>query len=265
MANIQDITEDVRRWQTEGDKPACGRVLAAFTLALHKIANQFYPTSGWERDDLLQVGRVALVEAMNTFDHRKSTFSTYAIATIYYGIRKALRGPGARLIHIPDEHRTTCRRIDRTRADLYLRSNRRPTDAEVAAATGLTEEGVKRHDLTVATVVNPLSLDTHFGGQNGWILDATANPDNGPDDITDDITDCLNRLEAADVILAVRGIVPERDWGLFCRYFGIGRPPETLGAIGKSFGITHQAAKQRLDRALARARQRLTDTSGPMP
>ena len=38
------------------------------------------------------------------------------------------------------------------------------------------------------------------------------------------------------------------------RYYGIGRPPETLAAIGRSRGVTREAIRQSREKALAQMR-----------
>lgn len=85
--------ELIRRYR-RGDTDA-GEELAALNRPLvYSIAGRF-SGRGADRDELIEIGTVGLVKAINTFDFsRECAFSTYAVPLIFGEIRRFLRDDG---------------------------------------------------------------------------------------------------------------------------------------------------------------------------
>jgi RNA polymerase sigma-B factor len=105
---------------------------------------------GEPMDDLVQVGTIGLIRAVDRFERRRGCpLEAYAAVSIVGEIKRHLRDHGAPL-RVPrrlQEHGATVRSADR---ELTGRLGRTPTVAELAAACGLHEDEVCRALLATA-------------------------------------------------------------------------------------------------------------------
>lgn len=92
--SLYDKNLDLIKRYRGGDTEA-GEELAALNRPLvYSIAGRF-SGRGVERDELVEIGTVGLVKAINTFDFsRECAFSTYAVPLIFGEIRRFLRDDG---------------------------------------------------------------------------------------------------------------------------------------------------------------------------
>ncbi len=101
-----------------------------------------YEHCGEPLEDLVQVGAIGLLHAIDRFDPARGTqLSSFAIPTIEGEIRRELRDRGG-TIRLPRSTQEARTRVLRSRDELAAQLGRTPDDAELAAATGLTPEGV---------------------------------------------------------------------------------------------------------------------------
>ena len=112
-----------------------------------------YLNKGVEYDDLYQVGALALVQAVERFDpDRGFEFSSFATPTILGEIKKYFRDKQWSL-KVPRRLKEISSKIQEVKDELYLEYRRAPTVAEMAKATGFTEE-----QIIEATVRMPTGL-----------------------------------------------------------------------------------------------------------
>ena len=92
--SLYDKNLDLIKRYRDGDSDA-GEELASLNRPLvYSIAGRF-SGRGVERDELIEIGTVGLVKAINTFDFsRECAFSTYAVPLIFGEIRRFLRDDG---------------------------------------------------------------------------------------------------------------------------------------------------------------------------
>lgn len=92
--SLYDKNLDLIRRYREGDREA-GEELAALNRPLvYNIAGRF-SGRGVDMDELVEMGTIGLVKAINTFDFsRECAFSTYAVPLIFGEIRRFLRDDG---------------------------------------------------------------------------------------------------------------------------------------------------------------------------
>ena len=101
-----------------------------------------YLNKGVEYDDLYQVGALALVQAVERFDpDRGFEFSSFATPTILGEIKKYFRDKQWSL-KVPRRLKEISSKIQEVKDELYLEYRRAPTVAEMAKATGFTEEQI---------------------------------------------------------------------------------------------------------------------------
>jgi RNA polymerase sigma factor for flagellar operon FliA len=157
-----------------------------------------------ERDDLISVGVVGLIKAVDQFDPgRQVKFETYAIALIRGAMLEMLREED----WVPRSIRDNVKNLERTYHALEVRFGRPATEHEVAAELNLTIDDLQ-HMLSNCSRASVLSLEDALAGGGG---DSSENLQ---------LSDVLQD-EHANVMTAVELIERKRMLGL-----GIDRLPE---------------------------------------
>jgi RNA polymerase sigma-B factor len=129
-------------------------------------------------EDLLQVGCMGLIRAIERFDVAKGhAFSSFAIPYIRGEIQHYLRDKGSP-VRIPRRWQTLQHQAANITRDLQVQLNRQPTDQEVAAALHISIAEWQEIKLAFRNRA-PLSLDApmHEDGDNSTSL-ADLVPDN---------------------------------------------------------------------------------------
>jgi len=92
-------------------------------------------------DDLIQVGCIGLIHAVDRYDPRRGPFEAYAIPTITGEIRRHLRD-ACSAVRIPRRTAEEYTRVYRASIELEARIGRAPTAQELALAAGVTASTV---------------------------------------------------------------------------------------------------------------------------
>ena len=142
-------------------------------LPLVRLLARRFAHRGVELEDLVQVGSIGLINAVDRFDRaRGCSFGAYAAASIVGEIRRHLRDAGS-VIRLPrriQEERESVRRADRELMGLLGRA---PTTAELATRLGVTFDEVERA-LASDNARTPCSLvDGEAGGGAGDFREAS--------------------------------------------------------------------------------------------
>jgi len=125
----------------KGDPVARDMLVRANKGLVISISGRFRRIAGGEYEDILQVGYVGLLKAIDGFDPGRGTkFSTYAFPLIMGEIRRYLRDSG--LLHVDRTVRESSRRIARAREALVSRLGREATLREVALEAGMEVDEV---------------------------------------------------------------------------------------------------------------------------
>ncbi len=199
--------------------------------AVHRFPSDF------DRDDLVQVGTLGLIEAVRRFDPERGVrFSSFA----------GRRIEGA----ITDHLRSTdwAPRSVRTRRRLLAMAEARgaSTDDELSRLSGLDTDTVRRVRADVERA-NLLSFER--------VVEAGADVDDRHHSVDDE----LLRRESAELLRAALGRLPSRQRMLVEAHFLDGK---TLTEIGEAMGVTQSRASQLKAEALATLRRQLTSTIG---
>jgi RNA polymerase sigma-B factor len=149
------------------------------------VASRFLG-SGESLDDLIQVGNIGLINALDRFDpSRDIKFSAYAMPTIVGEIKRHFRD---KTWHIKVPRRLQEMSLSARKAQQILatRLNRPPTVREVAAEIGVSEEEALEA-LEINAVSSALSLDScldsHNGGDGSTLMDVIGRIDGALHDI----------------------------------------------------------------------------------
>ncbi|MGI8875056.1 MAG: RNA polymerase sigma factor SigF [Egibacteraceae bacterium] len=157
--------EDTKRlfaeFQRTGD-PTYRDHLARLHLPLVEYLAKRFKDRGEPLDDLVQVGSVGLLKAIDRFDlDRGVQFSTYATPTIVGELKRYFRDKGW-AIRVPRRLQELSLRLNKVIAQLTQDLGRSPTIAEIAEMAGVDEEAVLEA-LESGQAYSTMSLDAPTG------------------------------------------------------------------------------------------------------
>ena len=213
----------------------------ALTLDLVDGVARRYHGRGMERDDLVQVGRMALVKAANGYRcGLGSSFAAYAVPTISGEIKRHFRDQGW-LVRPP-------RRLQELRAEVAGEQERlrqvllrEPTDVELAQALDVTTEQVREvHASSMAYHAMPLDLCDGPGptGDGRWFDDVVV--------ARDALRDALVGLSERDLLIVRLRFVEE----------------QTQSQIGEVLGVSQMQVSRLLGSILQRLRASMAPEVG---
>ncbi len=114
------------------DRPALRHAAVEANLALvHHLARRL-TGRGEPYDDLVQVGTIGLLNAVDRFDPERGSFTAFAVPTILGEIRRHFRDRGWAL-RVPRRLQDLARRVSEAREQLTHQLGRSPTIPELAA------------------------------------------------------------------------------------------------------------------------------------
>jgi RNA polymerase sigma-B factor len=132
----------LRSYRERGDLAARAQLIELHLPLVRALARR-YAHRGERLEDLVQVGAIGLIEAIDRFDPAKgSEFASFAVPTITGEIRNHLRDRAA-LVRIPRRFGQLNVRLRAERHDLAARLSRAPTLSELARHAGMREDEVQ--------------------------------------------------------------------------------------------------------------------------
>lgn len=184
--------KDLIKKAKKGDVPSREKILQENIPLVKMLINRFnYPPG--EKEDLLQVGCMGLLKAVDKFDLDKEvSFSTYAVPVILGEIRMYLRKDG--FVKASRSLKELSRRV-KERKEVFLKTwGREPSLGELAKDLHTTRE-----DIIMAQEINqaPLSLD-YNPLQRGEDYFLSWEPDNFQDTL-------INRMTLKEILSSLEG------------------------------------------------------------
>jgi RNA polymerase sigma-B factor len=179
-----DVSSLLSAYHREGDREARDRALVELMPLVRSLAMR-YAGRGEPLEDLVQVGSMGLIKAVDGFDvDRGVEFTSYAVPTIVGEIRRHFRDK-AWAVHVPRRLKELSVRLSRVLDELTTELGRSPTIAELAAATGAEEEEVI-DALDSAHAYSTRSLDaTYDDGADESLAERLGAEDAGYADVED--------------------------------------------------------------------------------
>lgn len=245
-ADVPDMFRELAK--LDPDSPEFQRhrdriVQRCLPLADH-IARRF-DGRGEPRDDLVQVARVGLVNAVIRFDvETGSDFVSFAVPTIMGEVRRHFRD-NSWSVKVPRRLKELHLRLGAATSELSQRLGRAPTASELAEELGMDREEVVE-GLIAGSSYNTLSIDS---GGSGSDEDAPAIVDT-----LGDVDTSLDQIENREALRPLLAALPERERTvLLLRFF----ESLTQTQIAERVGISQMHVSRLLAKSLTRLRDQL--------
>jgi RNA polymerase sigma-B factor len=134
-------TRLLRAYHVGGDTGARARLIELYMPLVASVARR-YARGGNDYDDLVQVGSIGLIKAIDRFDmSRGAELASFAVPTISGEIKRHLRDRGE-TVRLPRGLAELRGRVGGARDDLTARLGREPSAAELASELGADEDAV---------------------------------------------------------------------------------------------------------------------------
>jgi RNA polymerase sigma-B factor len=131
----------LRRYHQEGDLQAREQLIERYLSLVRSLARR-YAYRGEQLDDLVQIGAIGLIKAIDRFDlERGVELTTYATPNIIGEIKRHFRDKGWS-VRVPRGLQELNVQISKLVEQLTVQLGRSPTIAELAEAAGVEEENV---------------------------------------------------------------------------------------------------------------------------
>src|SRR6201997_5735670 len=162
MTRVDDKTP-LRRYHEDGDLQAREQLIEQYMSLVRSLARR-YSYRGEQLEDLVQIGAIGLIKAIDRFDlSRGVELTTYATPNIIGEIKRHFRDRGW-AVRVPRGLQELNVQLSRLVEQLTVQLGRSPTIPELAQAAGAQEEEVLEA-LESGRAYSSLSLST--GGGDG--------------------------------------------------------------------------------------------------
>ena len=141
MSDAALVRERLRAYHHDGDRQARDELVVELMPLVRALARR-YAGRGEQIDDLIQVGAIGLIKAIDRYDESHGVeLTTYAIPTIVGEIKRHFRDKGWS-VHVPRRLKELNLRLTRRIETLSAQLGRSPTVAELAKAEEVSDEEV---------------------------------------------------------------------------------------------------------------------------
>jgi RNA polymerase sigma factor FliA len=212
---------------------------------VHRIARQVHHklTANVELDDLVQVGMIGLMDALQRYTHGESSFEAYA----HYRIKGAIMDDLREKDHLPRAVRKMQKDFERQRQRLAHSLGREPTEQDVATALGVSPTELRKMTAQFEQFnvfsIEDLASDAQ---QASSLLDALAEP----------VEDCSGALQDKadhEALLGMLESLGDREQLVLRMYF---EQEMTFKEIGSVIGVNESRAYQMHAAALGALREK---------
>jgi RNA polymerase sigma-B factor len=154
----------LRRYHEEGDLAAREQLIEQYMSLVRSLARR-YSYRGEQLDDLVQIGAIGLIKAIDRFDvNRGVELTTYATPNIIGEIKRHFRDKGWS-VRVPRGLQELNVQLSRLIEEKTVELGRSPTIPELAKAAGADEEDVLEA-LESGRAYSSVSLSSGSGGQD---------------------------------------------------------------------------------------------------
>jgi RNA polymerase primary sigma factor len=239
-----------------GDKAARDRMIVSNLRLVVKIAKG-HLNRGLPFLDLIEEGNLGLIKAVERFEvSRGFRFSTYATWWIRQSIDRALTNH-SRTIRLPAHISESITRMKGTTRKLVAQLNREPTLGEVADTLGVEVAYVRKLS---GLLKKTYSLEQPMGESN-YLLSETI------EDVSAVSAETrFEDLHTYEQVSKWLETLSDEEKTVITLRFGLNdKDQQTLGSIGKTFGVTRERIRQIEKKALEKIRNSMEEAPGQTP
>ncbi|WP_329467463.1 RNA polymerase sigma factor SigF [Streptomyces sp. NBC_01431] len=243
FSQLQELEEGTREHQYARN------TLIEMNLALVRYAaSRFRNRGGGEMEDVIQVGTIGLIKAIDRFElSREVEFATFAVPYIVGEIKRFFRDT-TWAVHVPRRLQELRVDIAKGKEHLALVLDRDPTVKELAAHLELSEEEVIE-GLVASNGYTAGSLDTSAdpdgGGQSSGVRSRTLADFVGEEDPG------MEKVENVQTLAPLMERLSERERHILDMRFGL---EMTQAQIGGELGVSQMQVSRLLSRILTKLR-----------
>ena len=221
--------------------------LIMHNMRLVKSIAGHYTCAGLDNDDLISIGSMGLIPAIEKFDLTSThKFSTYATYWLKQAIRREIINQN-RAVRIPANVQETYNKIRKATEALRQALGHEPTKHQVAKAVGMTAKEVEE---ITSFFMEPISTDTALTDE-----DETTVGDLIADENSIDPIDAIYSVELKAMVSTVLNTLPEKEREVIKLRFGIdGHPQRSLEEVGAILGYSREWIRRIEERALIKLR-----------
>jgi RNA polymerase sigma-B factor len=238
-----------RRYRLDSDEAARDELVEMYLNLVKYLASRFR-NRGEPIDDLVQVGTIGLIKAIDRFDiERAVEFTTYATPTIVGELKRYFRDKGW-AIKVPRRLQELSFKVNQAIDALTQKQQRSPTIPEIAEYMGVTSEDVLEA-LETSEAYNFVSLesDRNSDGSDSFSILEYIGKDDQLMAIVDDRT---------TLAVALKFLTPQEQRVLYLRFFqGL-----TQTEIARQLEISQMQVSRLLRRTLKVLRENLVSETG---
>ena len=221
--------------------------LIEMNLALvHFAAGRYRNRPATDHEEIIQVGTIGLIKAIDRFDlSRETEFTTFAIPYIVGEMKRFFRDTSW-AVHVPRRLQELRVELSKAKEHLSLQLDRDPSVTELAEYLGIGEDEVVE-GLVASNGYTAGSLDTPWS-------DAETGPDSEGRTLADTFGACDPAIELVEDFNSLAPLIEqlsERDRRLLQMRFG---EEMTQAQIGEELGYSQMHVSRLLSRMLARLR-----------
>ncbi|MBT2388312.1 RNA polymerase sigma factor SigF [Streptomyces sp. ISL-1] len=220
--------------------------LIEMNLSLVRFAARRFRNRGnGEMEDIIQVGTIGLIKAIDRFDlSREVEFTSFAIPCIVGEIKRFFRDTSW-AVHVPRRLQELHVDLTKAKEELSTRLDRRPTVTELAEHLSLSEDEIVE-GLIASNGYAAGSLDTPGGSNDDGAGSAPAYAD-----ILGESDPAIELLEDLHALAPLLGQLDDRERHIIELRFG---QEKTQSQIGEELGISQMHVSRLLARTLKKLR-----------
>jgi RNA polymerase sigma factor for flagellar operon FliA len=248
---VEDSNSLWRRYRADHDRQLRDRLILTYAPLVKFVAGRL--GSGLpahvDEGDLVSYGLLGLIGAIERYDpDRDVKFETYAIARIKGSIIDELRA----MDWVPRSVRARARDIERAISELEAHGGRVPTEEEIAAKLGVSQDELDEDLLEIShssiAALDELWTISSSGGDQVALID-TIEDTQGPEPQA-----ALAQTEMREALGEAISRLPEREKLVVTLYY---YEELTLREIGEVLGVTESRVSQLHTKAILRLKARL--------
>ncbi len=247
----EDVLSLWRKYRASRDRQLRDRLILTYAPLVKFVAGRL--GSGLpahvDEGDLVSYGLLGLIGAIERYDpDRDVKFETYAIARIKGSIIDELRA----MDWVPRSVRARARDIERAIGELEAQSGRAPSEEEIAAKLGVSQDELGENLLEISrssiAALDELWTVSSSGGDQVALID-TIEDTQGPEPQA-----ALAQTEMREALGEAIARLPEREKLVVTLYY---YEELTLREIGEVLGVTESRVSQLHTKAILRLKARL--------